>query len=103
MPSDRLPSGAGAGAGAAMTSSYSAGTKKPGLEDRASSVAGAENRNRTYDLRVTSALLYRLSYFGNIKHNSNEVRSTTSRCPLKWRHAIKKGPNINSGLILAYS
>ena len=25
---------------------------------------GAENRNRTYDLRVTSALLYRLSYFG---------------------------------------
>jgi hypothetical protein len=40
------------------------GTKKPGLEDRAFCVSGAENRNRTYDLRVTSALLYRLSYFG---------------------------------------
>jgi hypothetical protein len=40
-------------------------TKKPGLEDRAFCVTGAENRNRTYDLRVTSALLYRLSYFGN--------------------------------------
>lgn len=25
---------------------------------------GAENRARTYDLRVTSALLYQLSYFG---------------------------------------
>lgn len=25
---------------------------------------GAENRDRTYDLRVTSALLYQLSYFG---------------------------------------
>ena len=39
-------------------------TKKPGLQDRAFRVSGAENRNRTYDLRVTSALLYRLSYFG---------------------------------------
>lgn len=27
---------------------------------------GAENRARTYDLRVTSALLYQLSYFGLI-------------------------------------
>lgn len=43
---------------------HSLETKKPGLEDRAFGVAGAKNRNRTYDLRVTSALLYRLSYFG---------------------------------------
>ena len=42
-------------------------TKKPGLEDRAFCVSGAENRNRTYDLRVTSALLYRLSYTG-VRH-----------------------------------
>lgn len=40
--------------------------KKPGFENRAFRVSGAENRNRTYDLRVTSALLYRLSYFGMI-------------------------------------
>ncbi|GEM_PF-2471027 len=43
-------------------------TKKPGLKDRAFWFAGAENRNRTYDLRVTSALLYRLSYFGDITY-----------------------------------
>ncbi len=55
-------------------------TKKPGLEDRAFCVSGAENRNRTYDLRVTSALLYRLSYFGGVvrlTRNSSAAKMTS--------------------------
>ena len=28
------------------------------------SVDGADNRSRTYDLRITNALLYQLSYIG---------------------------------------
>lgn len=29
---------------------------------------GADNRSRTYDLRITNALLYQLSYAGNRKN-----------------------------------
>jgi hypothetical protein len=28
---------------------------------------GARNRSRTYDLRITNALLYQLSYSGNVR------------------------------------
>lgn len=37
--------------------------KPPARENRGLRVSGAENRNRTYDLRVTSALLYRTELF----------------------------------------
>ena len=40
-------------------------------------VSGAENRNRTYDLRITNALLYRLSYFG-LGFTSLTVKPVTS-------------------------
>ncbi len=56
-----------------MVMEGSADAKKPGFEDRAFCVAGAENRNRTYDLRVTSALLYRLSYFGVSKKRGHKL------------------------------
>ena len=44
----------------------SADTKKNGLAQKRQAVveSGAVGRNRTGDLRVTSALLYRLSYNG---------------------------------------
>jgi hypothetical protein len=60
------------------------GTKKPGLEDRAFCVSGAENRNRTYDLRVTSALLYRLSYFGLTVNPRGERQAQSAVSPWGW-------------------
>ena len=38
---------------------------------------GAGDRNRTYDLRVTSALLYRLSYTGILALNTSCNRCAT--------------------------
>ena len=37
------------------------------------SVDGADNRSRTYDLRITNALLYQLSYIGPEKDMSTNV------------------------------
>ncbi len=42
---------------------------------------GAGNRSRTYDLRITNALLYQLSYSGNI-----QVAAVLDRC---WTRSIK--------------
>ncbi len=42
---------------------------------------GAGNRSRTYDLRITNALLYQLSYSGNIR-----VAAVFGRC---WARSIK--------------
>lgn len=49
--------------------------KKPPL--RAACESGAGNRNRTYDLRITNAPLYQLSYSGDAKggHSSREPAS----------------------------
>jgi hypothetical protein len=42
---------------------------------------GAGDRNRTYDLRVTSALLYRLSYTGllNPKRADSDMQSISQK------------------------
>ena len=43
------------------------------LESQEKHVAGAENRNRTYDLRVTSALLYRTELFRRVWGKASSV------------------------------
>ena len=43
---------------------------------RAFFITGAGDRNRTYDLRVTSALLYRLSYTGGTRIIQQLQRAT---------------------------
>ncbi len=40
-------------------------------------VSGADNRSRTYDLRITNALLYQLSYIGEgivLRTRDDELR-----------------------------
>jgi hypothetical protein len=52
-------------------------------------VAGAGDRNRTCDLRVTSALLYRLSYTGGGLNLAPTFGSRNSRRPLNFQQAKK--------------
>lgn len=77
--------------------------EKPGLEDRAFCVSGAENRNRTYDLRVTSALLYQLSYFGKYKvrlANGAIMNNLPASCRTELScHGATAGPYQSSGSI----
>ena len=40
---------------------------------------GAQDENRTHDLRITSALLYRLSYLGKETILAPELRSVLGR------------------------
>jgi hypothetical protein len=49
-----------------------------------SGLSGARERNRTADLRITSALLYRLSYSGLPALMCRE----RYRTPTPWRRAI---------------
>jgi hypothetical protein len=56
-------------------------------------IAGAGDRNRTYDLRVTSALLYRLSYTGgSVKINTRpySIQSCLCRSVLAWRSSRRR-------------
>lgn len=39
------------------------------------SLDGADNRSRTYDLRITNALLYQLSYIGPDKDTPTSVNT----------------------------
>ncbi len=48
-------------------------TKKP--PERTAIINGAEEETRTPDPRITNALLYQLSYFGNeIAYTPNEIK-----------------------------
>ena len=53
---------------------------------------GAGDRNRTYDLRVTSALLYRLSYTGG-------DAAVTLSPPVSWCNSIAAYADINSASV----
>ena len=46
------------------------------------SVDGADNRSRTYDLRITNALLYQLSYIGPERPVTNVT--TGQKVKTKW-------------------
>ncbi len=50
---------------------------------KTSIATGAQDENRTHDLRITSALLYRLSYLGKASYSTDEtVNGTTDRLRL---------------------
>ena len=58
---------------------------------------GAGDRNRTYDLRVTSALLYRLSYTGD----ENTIRNSKSRPNKHW--AANHSQNLVFDVAVCYA
>lgn len=52
-------------------------------------ISGADNRSRTYDLRITNALLYQLSYIGL----SGRVTSVTTVCKVKKKRVPRQLPS----------
>jgi hypothetical protein len=52
---------------------------------------GAGDRNRTYDLRVTSALLYQLSYTGNQGDKGKRIERKKTANASTSSHFVKKG------------
>ena len=61
---------------------------------------GAADRNRTGDLRITNALLYRLSYSGvqgRALYDSQHLLQTLTLI-LEKKSAAKEDPNLNPAL-----
>jgi hypothetical protein len=58
-------------------------------------MARAKTGNRTQDLRITSALLYQLSYLGvSVKHNESGVQWQRGAANLPAAFFIKDGARV---------
>ena len=74
---------------------------------KTSIATGAQDENRTHDLRITSALLYRLSYLGKASYSTDEtVNGTTDRLrqvSFLFRASNNGRPNTPGAFVLSKS